>query len=70
MEKGPRKICHDFYKELYRHNDISNEALREVFEGFPITFMNAMNATLARDIIEKDLSSMVMSMAKGKTSGL
>lgn len=40
------RICHDFYKQFYSHEDISEEALREVFEGFLVTFTTAMNNTL------------------------
>lgn len=60
------RICYDFYKDLYRHKDISKDAFKEVMEGFPAIFTNAMNESLAKDITENEFSSAVMSMAKGK----
>lgn len=61
-----QRICHDFYKELYRHKDVPEGAIREVLQGFPAKFMNAMNVTLTREITEKELSSALTSMANGK----
>lgn len=48
------------------HRDISDEALRKAMKGFPATFTDAMNESLEKDTTEKELSSVVMSMAKGK----
>ena len=62
-------ICYDFYRDLYKHKDICESTLNEVMEGFLATFTNNMNDSLAKDITEKELSSAVMSMAKGKASG-
>lgn len=59
------RICHDFYGDLYQHREVSEESLREVFEGFSVTFTDSMNASLTKVITEKKL----VAMAKGKASG-
>ena len=38
-------------------------------ERLPATFTNNMNKSLAKDITENELSSAIMSMAKGKAPG-
>lgn len=38
-------------------------------EGLPATFMKDMNESLAKDITEKELSSVIMSMTKRKDAG-
>lgn len=40
--------------------------MSEVFEGFPPTFNEEMNATLAQQITEGELRTIVRDMAKGK----
>ena len=39
-------ICFDFYKDLYSHKKIVDEALMKVTEGLPPTFTDAMNEAL------------------------
>lgn len=39
-------ICHNFYAQLYKSKPISEEAMREVFEGFTPFSIDAMNETL------------------------
>ena len=39
-------ICFKFYKDLYSHKKIVQEALIKVTEGFPATFTDAMNEAL------------------------
>lgn len=63
------KICLDFYQNLYMHQDISGEAIREVLEGLPTTFTCDMNATLSRAITKNELSTAILLMAKGKAPG-
>lgn len=63
------KICLDFYQNLYRHQEISGEAMREVLEGLPATFTVNMNVTLYRTNTENEVSTTIMSMAKGKALG-
>ena len=60
------RIFHDFYEDLYKHKEVSEGALREVFEGFLITFTDEMNATLTKVITERELAAAVTAMAKGK----
>lgn len=62
-------IYYDFYRDLYKHKDISEVALNEVIEGLPTTFTNDMNESLAKDITKNELSIAAMSMAKGKAPG-
>ena len=62
-------ICHDFYADLYKHREVSEKALEEVFDGFPVTFTDAMNVTLIQDITKKELASALTAMAKGKAPG-
>ena len=60
------RICHDFYKKLYQHKEIMEGALLEVFKGFPDMITQAMCEPLMRDITEKELSTVVIDMAKRK----
>lgn len=66
QKKIMERICHDFYKELYRHKEASEGAIQEVLQGFPAKFTDAMNVTLTREITKKELSSALTSMANGK----
>lgn len=43
--------------------------MREVFEGFPITFNEAMNDIFTQDITHTELGVAVKSMAKEKAPG-
>ena len=60
------RIFHDFYEDLYRHKEVSEGAFKEVFEGFPITFMDEMNAILTKVITKRELAAAVTAMAKDK----
>lgn len=60
------KIFFDFYKNLYQHKEISEEALEEVLRGMPSIFTNAMNKSLAWDIMERKLTIVVNAMTKEK----
>ena len=60
--KNLNNICHYFYEDLYKYRAISEEALVEVFEGLPTTFMDDMNVSITKRITEKELAA----MAKGK----
>lgn len=62
-------ICLDFYKKLYEHKEVSEEAINEVLDGLLATFTCDMNMTLVKDISESELSAVVSSMAKGKAPG-
>ena len=62
-------ICHDFHEDLYKYREVSEEALKEVFEGFPVIFTDVMNVTLTQDITGKKLVSVLTAMAKGKAPG-
>ena len=44
------KIGHDFYKDLCKHREVSEDAIRQVFEGFSATFTQAMNDNLMKEI--------------------
>ena len=46
--------------------DIPENALREVFEDFPIIFTEVMNASLTKEIMQHELYGAVDSMATGK----
>lgn len=46
--------------------DNSKNALREVFEDFPVTFIEVMNASLTKEIMQHELYGAVDSMATGK----
>lgn len=48
-----KRICHDFYKDLYKHKEILEETHMVVMEGSPATFTNAMNDSITNDITEK-----------------
>ena len=62
-------ICLDFYKNLYKHKDISEGAINEVLEGLPATFTCDINEALAKDITERELATAVASMSNGKAPG-
>ena len=62
-------IYQDFYKDLYKHKDIEEEAFLSVMEGVLATFTTAMNESLAKEVSEKELRGAVNSMAKGKAPG-
>ena len=64
--QGRSRICHDFYQDLYKYKEISEEALHEVFEGFPIIVTHAMNVYFFRLIIHVEVFTIVDSMAKEK----
>ena len=51
----PHNICHDFYADLYKHREVSEKALEEVFDGFSVTFTDVMNVTLTQDITKREL---------------
>jgi hypothetical protein len=59
----------DFYKELYAHKDVLEEALAMVMEEVPATFTNFMNDALNKKITERELRGAVNSMAKEKAPG-
>lgn len=61
------RIWHNFYKELYRHKNISKDSLREVFEDFPVILTKAMNIALTKEITQQEFYSVVDSMATRKT---
>lgn len=63
------RICYDFYQKLYVHKEISEETIKEVFIGFPVTFINEMNVSITRAITEEELGAAVRDMTKGKTPG-
>jgi hypothetical protein len=44
--KDMEQICVDFYQALYKHKEISEEALEEVLRDLPITFIPSMNEVL------------------------
>ena len=58
-----------FMQICIKYREVSEEALREVFDGFPVTFINAMNVTLIQDITANELISALTAMAKGKAPG-
>lgn len=53
-------------KELYKHKELFEDALREVFEDFPTMFADAMNNPLIKKITQHELYGVVDSMANGK----
>ena len=63
--KNLDSICHNIYQDLYKYRAISEEALVEVFEGFPVTFTDDMIVSIIKRITEKKLTA----MAKGKAPG-
>ena len=62
-------ICYDFYKNLYGHKEVSEEAIMEVFTGFRVSFSEEMNASLTKEITERELGGVVRDIAKGKAPG-
>jgi hypothetical protein len=67
--KNMEQICVDFYKALYKHKKISEEALDEVFRDLPITFTPSMNEVFFKEITEEELGVAAKAMAKGKAPG-
>ena len=63
------RICQDFYKDLYGHKDIEEEAFLTVMGKIPATFTTAMNKSLAKEVSKRELRGAVNSMAKGKALG-
>ena len=63
--KNLDSICHNIYQDLYKYRAISEEALVEVFEGFPVTFTDDMIVSIIKRITEMNLTA----MGKGKTPG-
>ena len=63
------RICLDFYKDLYSHKEIVEEAVIEVTEGLPVTFTGVMNKTWEQEITKGELCSTTKAMAKGKAPG-
>ena len=59
-------ICYKFYNKLYQHKEVSWEAIDDVFEDFPGMISHATGEALTRDITERELSTAVTSLAKGK----
>lgn len=55
-----------FYKKLYQHKEISEEALTEVFEGFSGMISQVVSILLSRDIMKRELSMAITCMANGK----
>ena len=62
-------ICYNFYKNLYGHKEVSEEAIMEVFSSFRASFSEEMNASLTKEISERELGGIVRDMAKGKAPG-
>ena len=54
------------YKNLYGHKEVSEEAIIEVFVEFQAIFIEEMNASLTKEITERELGGVVRDMAKGK----
>ena len=54
------------YKNLYGHKEVSEETIIEVFVEFQATFIEEMNASLTKEITERELGGVVRDMAKGK----
>lgn len=62
MREDFDKICHDFNKSLYKHKDVSEETLRDVFYSFLVIFTTTMNESLTREITPKELGAAFPSM--------
>jgi hypothetical protein len=63
------QICVNFYQTLYKHKEISEEALEEVLRDLPITFIPSINEVFAKEITEEELGAAAKAMAKGKAPG-
>lgn len=48
-----KKICFDFYKNLYQYKEVSEDVLREISEGFLVTFKGTMNNAMSKEITVK-----------------
>ena len=48
---------------------MSEETIMEVFTGFRTSFSEEMNASLTKEITERELGGVVRDMAKGKAPG-
>ena len=46
------RICYDFVQDMYKCNDISENALRQVIVDFPRTFLLAMNSILMHYVVK------------------
>lgn len=60
---------HRFLSNFNQHKGVSEETIREILENSPISFIVHINASLSREIMEKEFSSGVHSMTKGKVPG-
>jgi len=67
--KDMEQICVNFYQALYKHKEISEEALEEVLRDLPITFTTSMNEVFSKEITEEELGVAAKAMAKGKAPG-
>ena len=67
--KDIKQICVDFFQALYKHKEISEEALEEVLRDLPTTFTHSMNEALSKEITEEELGAAAKTMAKGKAFG-
>ena len=47
------QICLDFYQTLYQYKPISEEALREVFKGFPGMILQGVSKLLCRNYTQQ-----------------
>lgn len=63
------RICHAFNEKLYIHKGILEETLEEILEGFPLTFIDGMNALLTKEITPKELYGATDSMVNAKSLG-
>ena len=63
------QICLDFYKNLYQHKNVSKNDIRKILVDLQMSFTVDTNASFSKKITDKELSSAVHLMAKGKTPG-
>ena len=52
-----------FYQSLYKHKDISEDALEEEFRDLPKSFIYTINESLSKEITEEKLECAVRRMA-------
>ena len=64
-----QNMCYEYYKKLYQHKEISEEAMDEVFKDFLGMILQATSETLMRDITERELATTVTFLAKEKAPG-
>lgn len=50
------KLCHDFYKDIYKYKDITEETLMKVIKRFPIMFTEVMDVSLVKEINKNYIS--------------